>query len=66
MLDDQIAEFEVPEDVVGDAIRKAVAAQEDIGWAHMLKGRISKKWKRMQCLYYATRYPGKKTMNHER
>lgn len=55
--------FRLPQTAVRRILRRAVNEQTEIGWSHLLKGGMSKHWRRAQEMYYAERHRDSKTLS---
>ena len=55
MANTPIPDLIVQDNQLGQLLTDAVQEQDDIGWEHCLKGRMSKKWAAAQHKYYAER-----------
>ena len=61
----EISERNWSNDNIGKMTEKAMNQQTEIGWYHLMKGRITKQWGRTQAEYYRERYPGKTYLNEK-
>lgn len=48
----EVPDVEILEDRHGRQICAAVALQDNVGWLHLLKGRVTKEWREAQIGYY--------------